>query len=59
MKLQPCNPNFVQARDAIIKADQINNQGANRCLLMKGFAKRGMGVNAKNFVDDFTLPEGC
>ena len=61
MKLQPCNPNFIQARDAIIKADQNNNGGKNKCLLFKGFAKRGLGVNASgnNFNDNFDLPADC
>jgi hypothetical protein len=62
MKLQPCNPTFVQARDAILQADQQLFNGANRCELMRGFAKRGMGANAQNngqFVDDFTIPPGC
>jgi hypothetical protein len=62
MKLQPCNPTFIQARDAILQADQQLFNGANRCELMRGFAKRGMGANAQNngqFVDDFTIPPGC
>lgn len=46
MKLGPANPNFLQTRDAIILADQVNNGGANFTEIWKGFAKRGMGVNA-------------
>jgi len=46
MKLQPCNPNFAEARDAILDADVANNGGANRCLIWDAFAKRGMGVSA-------------
>jgi hypothetical protein len=61
MKLQPCNPDFVQARDAILRADQNNNGGRNRCLLLKGFAKRGLGMNARgnDFRNNFDLPAGC
>lgn len=44
--LQPCNPGFVDARNAIIMADSINNGGANKDLLWKGFARRGLGFYA-------------
>ena len=46
MKLQPCNPSFVEARDAILLADQINNDGVNQCPIWEAFAKRGLGVSA-------------
>jgi hypothetical protein len=67
LKLQPCNPTFLDARDAILLADQINNGGANQCLIWAGFAKRGMGVNANDggssssvtVTDDFTVPGSC
>ncbi|KAI8911045.1 Fungalysin metallopeptidase-domain-containing protein [Gorgonomyces haynaldii] len=61
MKLQPCNPTFVQARDAINKADQTLFQGKNKCEIGKGFAKRGLGVNAVDgqFVNNADLPAGC
>jgi hypothetical protein len=29
LKLQPCNPHFVDARDAILAADLVNYEGAN------------------------------
>ncbi len=46
MKLCPPEPNFLQARDAIIQADVVDNGGANHNDLWAGFAKRGMGVSA-------------
>ena len=46
MKLSPANPTFLQARDAIIQADQVDNGGANRNELWAAFAKRGMGSSA-------------
>jgi uncharacterized repeat protein (TIGR01451 family) len=46
MKLGPADPNFLQARDAIILADQVNNAGANFAELWAAFAKRGMGASA-------------
>jgi uncharacterized repeat protein (TIGR01451 family) len=47
MKLSPPNPNFLQARDAILLADQINNLGANHGELWAAFARRGMGFSAR------------
>ena len=46
LKLQPCSPGFVDARDAIILADQLGNGGANECLLWTAFARRGLGASA-------------
>ncbi len=46
LKLQPCSPGFVDARNAIIKADSILNGGANRALLWNTFARRGLGYTA-------------
>ncbi len=46
MNLSPANPTFLQARDAIIQADQVNSGGLNRILLWTAFAKRGMGASA-------------
>jgi uncharacterized repeat protein (TIGR01451 family) len=47
MKLQNCNPGFLDGRDAIFAADIINNKGENECLLWEVFARRGLGHNAK------------
>ncbi len=46
LKLQPCSPGFLDARDAIILADSILNGGANKLLIWKAFARRGMGADA-------------
>ena len=46
MKLTPCSPGFVDARDAILAADQNLTGGANSCAIWRGFAKRGLGVGA-------------
>lgn len=66
MKLSPPNPNFLQARDAIILADQVNNGGANFSELWAAFAKRGMGFSATSpsssttsgLQEAFDLPDG-
>ncbi|KAJ1332242.1 extracellular metalloproteinase MEP [Batrachochytrium salamandrivorans] len=56
---QPCNPTFLSARDAIIEADKSFYGGANKCEIIKGFAKRGLGLNANNFRNDFSVPKEC
>jgi extracellular elastinolytic metalloproteinase len=57
--LQPCNPTFVQARDAWIQADANRYNNTNECLLWISFASRGLGVNAADYNDDTSLPPGC
>ncbi len=47
MKLQPCSPGFLDARDAILAADRADFNGDNQCLIWEAFAKRGMGYSAK------------
>lgn len=46
LKLQPCSPGFVTGRDAILEADEINNDGENQCRIWKSFARRGLGYGA-------------
>ncbi len=67
MKLQPCNPGFVDGRDAILQADQINNNGANQCLIWEVFAARGLGFSASqgssqsrtDQTEAFDIPPSC
>ncbi|CAE6435336.1 unnamed protein product [Rhizoctonia solani] len=60
LQLQPCNPTFIAARNAILQADANRYGGANKCLLWTAFAKRGMGSGATTIkADSFTLPSGC
>lgn len=66
-KLQPCNPGFIDGRDAILLADQVNYGGANECLIWEVFARRGLGFSAdqgsSNSTTDgteaFDLPPVC
>ncbi len=46
MKLQACNPGFLDGRDAILMADEMTYDGANQCLIWEVFARRGMGFGA-------------
>jgi cysteine-rich repeat protein len=67
MKLQPCDPTFLDARDAILNADAALNDGVHECLIWSGFAKRGMGVSATdgpgpqslNVNEAFNIPGAC
>ncbi|KAI9096056.1 Fungalysin metallopeptidase-domain-containing protein [Phlyctochytrium arcticum] len=60
LPLQPCNPTFRSARDAILQADVNRYDGKHKCEIWNGFAKRGLGVKAVAArKDDFTLPEDC
>lgn len=66
LKLQGCNPTFLEARDAIITADLIENAGANQCLIWEAFARRGMGESAfvgtasnLNATEAFDQPTMC
>lgn len=74
LKLAPANPTFLQARDAILQADLVNNAGANQTPLWTAFARRGMGTGATSpgssttrgvgedfrtpFFATFTYPQG-
>ncbi|MEO8590649.1 MAG: M36 family metallopeptidase [Flavobacteriales bacterium] len=46
LKLTPCNPGFVDARDAILAADLADFGGANQNLIWAAFARRGLGSSA-------------
>ncbi|OAJ41260.1 hypothetical protein BDEG_24892 [Batrachochytrium dendrobatidis JEL423] len=59
MMLQPCYPTLINARDAFIESDVNRYKGANKCEIWKGFAKRGLGVKAANFKNDFSVPAEC
>ena len=67
LKLQPCNPGFVDGRDAILNADRINYGGENECLIWEVFARRGLGVDAdqgesfdrRDGTPSFDIPISC
>ncbi|WP_160137949.1 T9SS-dependent M36 family metallopeptidase [Chryseobacterium sp. c4a] len=67
LKLQSCNPSFIDGRNAILQADAVGNAAADKCMIWNTFAKRGLGVNAlagasnvaTDQVEDFTVPEEC
>ncbi len=67
LKLQVCNPTFIDGRNAILNAELATTQGADRCMIWRAFAKRGLGVNASagskininDQIEDFTTPADC
>ncbi|WP_225036731.1 T9SS-dependent M36 family metallopeptidase [Winogradskyella sp. SM1960] len=64
LKLQPCSPGFVEARDAILAADIATTGGVDQCMIWEVFAARGLGFGAQqgdsdsriDQVEDFSLP---
>src|SRR5439155_26226788 len=65
LKLQPANPSFTHARDAIIAADNALDGGADLFEIWSAFARRGLGANASTASSssgtvtvDFTVPAG-
>lgn len=67
MMFQPCNPNYVQAFNAILLADHNYYNGEHICEIWKAFAKRGMGLDAvmhvdgykTKYIDGFQVPSRC
>ncbi|KAJ2847797.1 hypothetical protein IWW36_003671 [Coemansia brasiliensis] len=64
MKLQPCTPTFIDARNAILQAEKNLTGGKNKCVIWSAFAKRGLGVNASGqdggkHSEDYTVPSDC
>jgi hypothetical protein len=67
LKLQVCSPTFIDGRNAILQAELATTQGADRCMIWRTFAKRGLGVNASagsktninDQVQDTTVPADC
>lgn len=65
MRLTPDDPEFLEARDAILTADQNLNGGANRSLLWSAFARRGLGwlasapasTNTIGVTENFDVPD--
>ncbi|MGB5943593.1 MAG: T9SS-dependent M36 family metallopeptidase [Leeuwenhoekiella sp.] len=47
LKMQPCQPGFVDGRDAILAADLALYEGRHQCLIYQAFARRGLGLSAE------------
>ncbi len=64
MKMQVCDPGFIDGRDAILAADQALNGGANQGEIWEVFARRGLGFYAeqgssdklRDGKEDYTVP---
>lgn len=61
LKMTPCSPGFVDARDAILAADEALYGGHNACEIWNAFSKRGLGFSANqgssSDIDDGTAAE--
>ncbi|HYG10202.1 MAG TPA: M36 family metallopeptidase, partial [Pyrinomonadaceae bacterium] len=67
MQLSPCNPTFVDSRDAILLADRERFGGENHAIIWRAFASHGVGALATSssnggvggtVVEDFSVPAG-
>lgn len=58
LKLQPANPTFLNARDAILTADLIRNKGVNFDAIWSAFARRGFGYSADSDILDLGTQPG-
>lgn len=64
LKIQPINPSFLDARNAILAADIALTGGQNQFEIWEAFARRGMGLSASdggsanslNVTEAFDLP---
>ena len=67
LKLIPCDPTFVQARDALLHADQLLFNSEHACAIWRGFARRGLGQgavdlggpNSNQVQQSFAIPPDC
>lgn len=67
LKMQRCNPGFVDGRNAILAADQVLFGGQYNCIIWKSFAKRGLGYSAQqgssilrnDQIEAFDRPYSC
>ena len=71
LKLSPPAPTMLDMRDAMVLADALRNPGSpnseNFCRIWESFAGRGMGLNARDTIDNgfnqvtagYSVPEGC
>jgi extracellular elastinolytic metalloproteinase len=66
MKNTACGPTFLDARDGIITAATMLNNGEDVCRLWDAFARRGLGVdattpspNVAKGTDGFAVPAEC
>lgn len=68
LKLQPCSPTVISARDALFAADQATTGGQDYCMIAEVFRRRGVGLNASagsnqdcnDQIEDFTaFPPGA
>jgi hypothetical protein len=67
LKLQACNPTFIDGRNAILAAELATTGGEDKCMIWRVFAKRGLGVgaapgsktNINDQVESLVVPDEC
>ena len=56
LPLTPCNSSMVEAKDAVLMADELNNGSTNHPTLHEVFARHGLGFSSSS-VDGFRLSQ--
>ncbi|RMG79971.1 MAG: T9SS C-terminal target domain-containing protein [Bacteroidetes bacterium] len=60
LKMQPCQPTFIDSRNAILAADSADFNGENHCLIWQTFARRGLGYGAgPDGIESFATAPEC
>ena len=61
MMMQPCNPTFTDARDAILQAELNFYRGQYQCAIWRAFAKRGLGTDSvqSGWKNGYKVPLTC
>ncbi len=54
LRMTPCRPSMIDARDGILAADRAASGGANRRRTWEVFARHGLGSSAAGFDGSFT-----
>lgn len=50
---------FLLITPQILSSISFADKGKNKCVVYRAFASRGLGVGAKNYIDDTSVPPGC
>lgn len=50
---------FCSLHSQILSTISFADKGKNKCVVYRAFASRGLGVGAKNYIDDTSVPPGC
>lgn len=60
LSIQPCEPTFITARDALLQAELNRYGGSHYCVIWRVFASKGLGYGAfEDYENEYSVPPGC